>query len=234
MFTAPKIAPSILSADFMNMERDVAVIEAGGASFVHVDVMDGHFVPNLTLGVPFVKQLKRVTDLPLDVHLMISNPLQQLPWFLECEPDIVSVHAEALDEPTGEFDRAIDMIHKAGAKACLALKPDMRASVVERYIAKLDMVLVMSVYPGFSGQKYIEGTENKVARVVEIARNAGVAPLIEVDGGLGVNAATRAVAAAGADVFVAGSAVFSASDRAAAIAGMVATAREAQAACGQA
>ena len=228
MFTSPKIAPSILSADFMNMERDVAEIEAGGAAFVHVDVMDGHFVPNLTLGVPFVKQLKKVTNLPLDVHLMISNPIQQLPWFLECGPDMVSIHAEALDEPTGEFDRAIDMIHEAGAKACLALKPDMRASVVEPYIAKLDMVLVMSVYPGFSGQKFIEGTEKKVARVVEIARAAGVAPLIEVDGGLGANDATRAVAAAGCDVLVAGSACFGQADRAAAIAGIADTAAQAQ------
>ncbi|MDO5042450.1 MAG: ribulose-phosphate 3-epimerase [Slackia sp.] len=228
MFTQPRIAPSILSADFMNMERDIRVIEEGGAGFVHVDVMDGHFVPNLTLGVPFVKQLKRITDLPLDVHLMISNPLNQLPWFLEHEPAIVSVHAEALDEPTGEFHRAIDMIHEAGAKACLALKPDMRASVVEPYIDKLDMVLVMSVYPGFSGQKYIEGTEKKVARVAEIARAANASPLIEVDGGLGANDATRAVAAAGADVFVAGNAVFGAADRAAAIAAMVKTAEEAQ------
>lgn len=229
MFTKPRIAPSILSADFMNMERDIRVIEEGGAGFVHVDVMDGHFVPNLTLGVPFVKQLKKITDLPLDVHLMISNPLNQLPWFLEHEPAIVSVHAEALDEPTGEFDRAIDMIHEAGSKACLALKPDMRASVVEPYIEKLDMVLVMSVYPGFSGQKYIEGTEKKVARVVEIARAAGVSPLIEVDGGLGANDATRLVAAAGADVFVAGNAVFGAENRAEAIAAMIKTGEEAQA-----
>ena len=229
MYTAPKIAPSILSADFMNMQRDVAEIEAGGATYVHVDVMDGHFVPNLTLGVPFVKQLKKITDLPLDVHLMISNPLQQLPWFLECGPDMVSVHAEALDEPTGEFDRAIDMIQEAGAKACLALKPDMRASVVEPYISKLDMVLVMSVYPGFSGQKYIQGSEKKVARVVEIARAAGVSPLIEVDCGLGVNDATRAVAAAGTDVFVAGSACFGQPDRAAAIAGIAEAAALAQA-----
>lgn len=162
MFTSPKIAPSILSADFMNMERDIRVIEQGGASFVHVDVMDGHFVPNLTLGVPFVKQLKRITDLPLDVHLMISNPLYQLPWFLECKPDIVTVHAEALDESAGEFDRAIDMIHEAGSKACIALKPDMDVDVLKPYIGKLDMVLVMSVYPGFSGQKYIEGTEGKL------------------------------------------------------------------------
>lgn len=229
MFTSPKIAPSILSADFMNMERDIRVIEQGGASFVHVDVMDGHFVPNFTLGVPFVKQLKRITDLPLDVHLMISNPLYQLPWFLECKPDIVTVHAEALDESAGEFDRAIDMIHEAGSKACIALKPDMDVDVLKPYIGKLDMVLAMSVYPGFSGQKYIEGTEDKVARVVEMARAAGVSPLIEVDGGLGANDPTRAVAASGCDVFVAGSAVFGAEDRAAAIAAMTKVAQEAQA-----
>lgn len=229
MFTSPKIAPSILSADFMNMERDIRVIEQGGASFVHVDVMDGHFVPNLTLGVPFVKQLKRITDLPLDVHLMISNPLYQLPWFLECKPDIVTVHAEALDESAGEFDRAIDMIHEAGSKACIALKPDMDVGVLKPYIGKLDMVLAMSVYPGFSGQKYIEGTEDKVARVVEMARAAGVSPLIEVDGGLGANDPMRAVAASGCDVFVAGSAVFGAEDRAAAIAAMTKVAQEAQA-----
>ncbi len=217
MFTDPKIAPSILSADFMNMQRDVELIEGAGADFVHVDVMDGHFVPNLTLGVPFVKQLKRITDLPLDVHLMISNPINQLPWFLEYQPDIVSIHAEALDEPTGEFHKAIDMIHEAGSKACLALKPDMRASVVEPYIEKLDMVLVMSVYPGFSGQKFIEGTEKKIARVVEIAQAKGASPLIEVDGGLGVNDPTKLVSAAGADVLVAGSAVFASDDPAAAV-----------------
>ncbi len=220
MYEMPRISPSILSANFMNMERDVAQIEAAGADFVHVDVMDGHFVPNLTLGVPFVKQLRAITSLPLDLHLMISNPLQQLPWFLECGPDMVSIHAEVLDEPTGEFDRAIDMIHEAGAKAGLALKPDMRASVVKPYIHKLDMVLVMSVYPGFSAQKYIEGSEQKVARVVEIATEAATSPWIEVDGGLGVNNPTKAMAAAGADVFVAGNAVFSASDRAEAIKGI--------------
>ena len=231
MYDTPKISPSILSADFMNMERDVAQIENAGADFVHVDVMDGHFVPNLTMGVPFVKQLKRITNLPIDLHLMISNPLQQLSWFLECGPDMVSVHAEALDEPTGEFDLALDMIHESRAKACLALKPDMRASVVKPYIHKLDMVLVMSVYPGFSGQKYIEGTEQKVARVVEIATEAGVSPWIEVDGGLGINEPTKAIAAAGADVFVAGNAVFGAADCKAAIEGIRAAALDAKRAC---
>ena len=119
MFTEPKIAPSILSADFMNMARDVAEIEEGGAAFVHVDVMDGHFVPNLTLGVPFVAGLKKITKLPLDVHLMISNPLEQLPWYLEHTPDIVTEHAEALNADAGQFDLAIDMIHDAGCKAAI-------------------------------------------------------------------------------------------------------------------
>lgn len=229
MFTEPKIAPSILSADFMNMQRDILEIEQGGAAFVHVDVMDGHFVPNLTLGVPFVKQLKAITDLPLDVHLMISNPLEQLPWFLACGPDVVTVHVEALDEEAGEIGQAIAMIHEAGARAALALKPDADVEVLKPYIADLDMVLIMSVFPGFSGQSYIEGSDARVARVVEIAREAGASPLIEVDGGLAANDPTRAVAAAGADVFVAGSGVYGASDRAAAIASIIETARAAQA-----
>lgn len=174
MFTEPKIAPSILSADFMNMARDVAEIEEGGAAFVHVDVMDGHFVPNLTLGVPFVAGLKKITKLPLDVHLMISNPLEQLPWYLEHTPDIVTVHAEALNADAGQFDLAIDMIHDAGCKAAIAMKPDYDVELIKPYIAKLDMVLPMSVFPGFSGQSYIQGTEAKVARIVEMAREAGV------------------------------------------------------------
>ena len=228
MFTEPKIAPSILSADFMNMEDDIHMIEEAGAGYVHVDVMDGHFVPNLTLGVPFVKQLKKVTDLPLDVHLMISNPLTQLPWYLEHKPEIVTVHVEALDEEKDEINQAIDMIHEAGVKAALALKPDCDVEVLVPYIAKLDMVLIMSVFPGFSGQKFIEGTDARVARVVEMAREAGVTPLVEVDGGLGVNDATRSVAAAGVDVFVTGSACFAAEDPAAAIAAIKQTALDAQ------
>ncbi len=228
MFTEPKIAPSILSADFMNMEDDIHMIEKAGASYVHVDVMDGHFVPNLTLGVPFVKQLKKITSLALDVHLMISNPLTQLPWYLEYTPDIVTVHVEALDESKDEINQAIDMIHEAGVKAALALKPDCNIEVLKPYIAKLDMVLIMSVSPGFSGQKFIEGTDARVARVVEMAREVDVAPLIEVDGGLGINEATRLVAAAGVDVFVTGSACFAAEDPAYAIGAIKRTALDAQ------
>lgn len=215
MFQPIKIAPSILSADFMNLERDIRMIEQGGAGYVHVDVMDGHFVPNITIGVPHVKQLKRITELPLDVHLMIANPLEQLPWFIEAGADILTVHAETLE---GQWlDRAVAVIHEGGAKACVSCKPNTPVEALSGVIGDLDMVLVMSVEPGFSGQGYIEGSEQKVARVVEMARAAGNENLlIEVDGGIGVSTVER-VCAAGADVIVCGNAVFAASDPKAAI-----------------
>ena len=215
MFQPVKIAPSILSADFMNLERDIAMIGDGGASFVHVDVMDGHFVPNLTIGVPHVKQLKGITDLPLDVHLMIANPLEQLPWFLEAGADMLTVHAETLE---GQWlDRAVQLIHESGAKAGVALKPNTPIDVLASIIGELDMVLPMSVEPGFSGQSFIQGTEGKISRIAAMAREAGnEGLLIEVDGG--INAETvGAVCAAGADVIVCGNAVFAADDPAAAI-----------------
>ena len=215
MFQPIKIAPSILSADFMNLERDIRMIEQGGAGYVHVDVMDGHFVPNITIGVPHVKQLKRITELPLDVHLMIANPLEQLPWFIEAGADMLTVHAETLE---GQWlDRAVAVIHEGGAKACVSCKPNTPVEALSGVIGDLDMVLVMSVEPGFSGQGYIEGSEQKVARVVEMARAAGNENLlIEVDGGIGVSTVER-VCAAGADVIVCGNAVFAASDPKAAI-----------------
>ena len=215
MFQPVKIAPSILSADFMNLERDIRMIERAGAGYVHVDVMDGHFVPNLTIGVPHVRQLSKITDLPLDVHLMIENPLEQLPWFIEAGADMITVHAEALE---GQWlDRAIALIHAGGAKACVALKPNTPVDAIATHIDKLDMVLVMSVEPGFSGQSYIEGSEDKIARVVDLAREAGNDDLlIEVDGGIGERTVER-VCAVGADVIVCGNAVFAAPDPAAAV-----------------
>ena len=216
MFQPVKIAPSILSADFMNLQDDIRLIERGGAGYVHVDVMDGHFVPNLTIGVPHVKQLSAITELPLDVHLMISNPLEQLPWFIQAGADMLTVHAETLE---GQWiERAVQLIHAGGAKACVALKPNTPVDVLATTIADLDMVLVMSVEPGFSGQGYIEGSENKVAQVAAMAREVGNADLlIEVDGGIGVATVER-VCAAGADVIVCGNAVYAAQDPAAAIA----------------
>ena len=187
MFEPVKIAPSILSADFMHLGRDIELIEKAGAGYVHVDVMDGHFVPNLTMGVPVVKQLKKATSLPLDVHLMIANPLEQLPWFLDAGADSVTVHAEALG--------AVAAIHAAGAKAAVSVKPRTAVGALAPVLADLDMVLVMSVEPGFSGQSYIEGSEAKVARIAEMARAVGASPLIQVDGGIGAAAEEARLAA---------------------------------------
>ena len=215
MFEPVKIAPSILSADFANLARDVALVEEAGAGFLHVDVMDGHFVPNLTMGVPVVRSLKRATSLPLDVHLMVDNPLDQLPWYLDAGADSVTVHVEPLDAEG--LARAVGEIRAAGAKAAASVKPGTPVEALAPVLADLDMVLVMSVEPGFSGQGFIEGSEEKVARVAQLARAAGSGPLIEVDGGIGAATAGR-VAAAGADVLVCGNAVFAADDPAAALA----------------
>ena len=225
MFEPVKIAPSILSADFMHLGRDIELIEKAGAGYVHVDVMDGHFVPNLTMGVPVVKQLKKATSLPLDVHLMIANPLEQLPWFLDAGADSVTVHAEALD--ADGLARAVAAIHAAGAKAAVSVKPRTAVGALAPVLADLDMVLVMSVEPGFSGQSYIEGSEAKVTRITEMARAVGDSPLIQVDGGIG-EVTAPIVAAAGADVLVCGNAVFAAEDPAAALAAVQAAAEEAR------
>ena len=191
MYQPVKIAPSILSADFMNLGRDIRMIEEGGAAFVHIDVMDGHFVPNLTMGVPLLKQLKPATNLLCDVHV------------------------EALDE--ADLARAVAQIHEAGLLAAAALKPKTPANALSPVIAELDMALVMSVEPGFSGQSYIAGSDLKVAEVVQMARAAGNEELlIQVDGGIGLSTAPL-VAAAGADVLVCGNAVFKADDPRAAI-----------------
>lgn len=226
MFGPIAVSPSILSANFMDMASDIRMLEEGGASFVHVDVMDGHFVPNLTLGVPFVKQLKRITALPLDVHLMISNPLTQMPWFLDAGADIITVHLEALDAACGEVGQAIELARSAQARFGIALKPDTPVSAIEPYLDRLDLVLVMSVYPGFSGQSYIAGSEGRVAEAAAMAKAAGCDPLIEVDGGMDLKT-VGLVSAAGADVVVAGNAVFGATDPRAMIGRLQKAAKEA-------
>lgn len=214
MFQPVKIAPSILSANFMHFQDDIRMIEQAGAGFVHYDVIDGHFAPNLTVGVPVLKQLAKSTNLPVDVHLMITNPLEQIPWFADAGAQSITVHAEAL---YGEaLERAVEMIHACGCKAAVALKPRTPASTIADVIAELDMVLVMSVEPGFSGQRYIAGSEDKVAEVVALARAAGASPLVQVDGGVGLVTAPL-VAAVGADVLVCGNAVFAADDPAEAL-----------------
>lgn len=216
MFQPVKIAPSILSANFMDLGADIALIERAGAAFVHIDVMDGHFVPNLTMGVPLLKQLKPATSLVCDVHLMINNPLVELPWFIDAGADLLNVHVEALSED--DLVRAIAQIHEAGLLAAAALKPKTPVSALAPVIADLDMALVMSVEPGFSGQSYIAGSEAKVAEVAALAQTAGnETMLIQVDGGIGT-ATAPLVAAAGADVLVCGNAVFAAPDPAEALA----------------
>ncbi len=226
MFQEPKIAPSILSADFMNLESQIRLIEDAGAGYIHVDVMDGHFVPNLTIGVPVVKQLARIARIPLDVHLMISNPLEQLPWYLAAGANMITMHVEAFDD-TDSMLRALDMVHEAGARAALSVKPKTPVSVLEPVIEQLDMVLIMSVEPGFSGQSYIEGSDKKVAEVVEMAKKHQVEPMIQVDGGIGLKT-VAGVAQAGADVFVCGNAVYAAEDPAQALKEIEAAARQAQ------
>lgn len=215
MFTDIQIAPSILSADFANLERDVRMISAAGADWIHVDVMDGHFVPNLTIGPAHVKMLKRVTDVPLDVHLMIDNPEVQVPWYIEAGADSVTVHVEVCDDAASMFRT----IRDAGVKVGISLNPETDVSVLEGLLGLVDLVLVMSVHPGFGGQSFIESSPAKIAAIVEMCKAEGAAPLIEVDGGIGV-ATAPLVRAAGADVLVAGSAIFCADDPAAALRGI--------------
>lgn len=212
MFTDIQIAPSILSADFANLERDVRMISEAGADWIHVDVMDGHFVPNLTIGPAHVKMLKRVTDVPLDVHLMIDNPEVQVPWYIDAGADSVTVHVETCDDTAS----MLRMIGDAGVKAGISLNPETDASALEGLLGLVDMVLVMSVHPGFGGQSFIESSPAKIAAIVEMCKAEGATPLIEVDGGIGV-ATAPLVSAVGADVLVAGSAIFCADDPAAAL-----------------
>ena len=205
-----KIAPSILSADIANLARDLDAISS--ADFVHVDVMDGHFVPNLTFGPNVVKAAKANSDLPADVHLMITNPDETAEEYARAGADIVTFHWEAATHA----HRVVMGIHEAGAKAGISLNPATPASVLEDIISDLDLVLVMSVNPGFGGQKFIPNTLRKLRQVRALAAERGVSPLVEVDGGVGAANAAQIVEA-GASVLVAGSAVYGSEARAAAI-----------------
>lgn len=217
-----KIAPSILSADFARLGEEIKDVEMGGADYIHVDVMDGHFVPNITIGPLIVEAVRPVTDLPLDVHLMISNPDAYIEAFAKAGADIITVHAEACPH----LHRTIQLIRSYGIKAGVVLNPSTPADVLEYVIKDIDMVLLMTVNPGFGGQSFIEAVVPKIRRVREMVTSAGVDVDIEVDGGVNPEIA-RICAQAGANVLVAGSAIYNEKDRAAAIAAIRAAAEEA-------
>lgn len=205
-----KISPSILSVDMAHLARDLERISS--ADFIHVDVMDGHFVPNLSYGTAIVKACKSATSIPLDVHLMVSNPDETVDWYIDAGADLITVHYEA----STHLHRTIAHIKDRGCRAGVVLNPATPVSVLEDIIEDVDMVLLMSVNPGFGGQAFIERSIAKIKQVVELCARHGVSPLIEIDGGVSVSNAS-AVAKAGANVLVAGSAVFGAEDPAAAI-----------------
>ena len=207
-----KIAPSILSADFANLERDIHDLEKYGADIVHVDIMDGIFVPNISIGIPVVAALRKVTDLPLDVHLMIDRPIRYVEEFVKAGADYLTIHVEA-DQPQNTLE-ALDKIRALGCRAGIVLKPKTPVEAAIPYLEKCDMILVMTVEPGFGGQKFMGDQMPKVKQLREWMDDINPACLIEVDGGVDAN--TCAICREnGADVLVAGSAYFKASDRAA-------------------
>ncbi|WMJ84640.1 ribulose-phosphate 3-epimerase [Oscillospiraceae bacterium LTW-04] len=197
------ISPSILASDFANLEREVRAIAKDGADLAHVDVMDGHFVPNITIGVPVVQSLKKISPIPLDVHLMISDPLTFVPAFAKAGSDIITFHLEC----DCDVQKTIDAIRESGAKVGVSLKPKTAAEAVFPFLDQIDMVLVMTVEPGFGGQSFMSDMLPKISairqRVLEIGRTVD----IQVDGGIDPTTAPL-VAKAGANVLVAGSAVF--------------------------
>lgn len=206
-----RIAPSVLSADFARLGEDLA--EISSADYVHYDVMDGHFAPNISFGLDILKATKRSTELPVDVHLMISNPDQMVPAFLDAGADNVTFHIEATDHA----NRLIQLIHAEGRMVSVAVNPATPVCLLEDVIEDVDMVLVMTVNPGFGGQKFIPASAAKLRRLRRLCVEHGASPLVEVDGG--INAQTAPIVAkAGANVLVAGSAVFGQADRSAAIA----------------
>ncbi len=210
-----RVAPSILSADFGRLAEEVRAAEASGADWIHVDVMDGRFVPNITIGPVVVEAVRKVTRLPVDAHLMIVEPERYVEAFARAGADVVSVHAEV----SPHLHRTLQAIRAAGAKPAVALNPSTPLSAVEWVLGDCEMVLLMTVNPGFGGQRYVEACTEKVRRLRGMADARGQALDIEVDGGINVETVARA-AAAGANVFVAGTAVYGAKDYGAAISGL--------------
>lgn len=198
-----KIAPSILSADFSRLAEEIAAVEKAGADLIHIDVMDGHFVPNITIGAGVIAALRKTTRLPFDVHLMIENADRYIESFVQAGSDIITVHVEA----THHLHRTITMISELGIKVGVSLNPATPLGQVEEILAMVDHLLIMTVNPGFGGQKFITGVLPKIRRAKELINATAPAVLIEVDGGVTLDNMS-AIAAAGADILVAGAAVF--------------------------
>ena len=207
-----KLSPSILSADFANLERDIHDIEKNGADWVHVDVMDGLFVPNISIGIPVVQAIRPVTQLPLDVHLMIDRPIRYVEQFVKAGADWLTIHIEA-DQPQNTLE-ALDKIRALGCRPGIVIKPKTPVEAAIPYLEKVDLVLVMTVEPGFGGQKFMADQMDKIRQLREWLDDVNPECLIEVDGGVDANTCT-VCKEAGAEVLVAGSAYFKASDRAA-------------------
>jgi ribulose-phosphate 3-epimerase len=202
-----QIAPSILSADFARLGEEIRAIEAGGADYVHVDVMDGHFVPNLTIGPPVVAAVRRVTALPLDVHLMIEEPDRYIPDFAAAGADLITVHQEACRH----LHRTVQLIHSLGKKAGVSINPATPVETLDVILPEVDLVLVMSVNPGFGGQSFISSCLSKITALRREIDRRHLAVALEVDGGVKIDNIGE-IAAAGAEIFVAGSAVFGSAD----------------------
>ena len=209
------IAPSILSADFARLADEVAAVERGGADMLHVDVMDGHFVPNLTVGPPIVESLKKVTKLPLDCHLMMTNADAFIDEFASAGADYLTVHVEACTH----LHRTVETIKERGVKAGVTLNPATSLHTIEEILSEVDLVLIMSVNPGFGGQKFIPSCLEKIVKARHLIDRQRSHALLEVDGGVKVDNAAQ-ILAAGADVLVAGSAIFTSPDYAATIAAL--------------
>lgn len=202
-----KIAPSILSADFSKLGEEIAIIEQGGADYIHIDVMDGHFVPNISFGLPVISAIRDKTQLPFDVHLMIDNPMDFIDDFVKAGADSITVHVEVLPH----LHRAIQYIKDKGVSAGVALNPSTPLNVLDYVLEDVDMILLMTVNPGFGGQRFIPAILNKIAQLRKRLDERGLKTDIQVDGGVYIDNIDE-IAKAGANIFVAGSAIFNADD----------------------